>query len=288
MSTVCVLVAVYRNDDPALFRESLHSNTLGQGEMPDQLIVMVDGPVGDAIDRVIKDLQTQLDALCGPEFMTVIRLPENRGIAAALNIGISRCRCDLIARADADDISYPDRFRLQKAVLGERPDLGVVIAWSHDFNLDENRIVATNRCPQNTEEINALLQLRNPICHPSMMICADVFRLNGAYDETAPLLEDYELHLRWASKGVRYFCIQMPLVRFSISSALYVRRGGLRYARNECAFRLSAARRGLFKAGPRFYFVTLLYLLFRSVPAGVRRRLYGLVRSGANDLATQK
>jgi glycosyltransferase involved in cell wall biosynthesis len=288
MSTVCVLVAVYRNDDPALFRESLRSNVLGQSEMPDQLIVMVDGPVGDAINRVIEDAQTQLGAHCGAEFMTVVRLPENRGVAAAMNIGIPHCRCDLIARADADDISYPDRFHLQKAVLATRPEVDVVTAWQHDFSLDENRIVATNRCPESADQINAVLQFRNPVCQPSMMIRADVFRVYGAYDEKVPLLEDYELHLRWTSKGVRYFCIQMPLVRVSVSSALYVRRGGLKYARREFAFRLSAVRRGLLNGGPRFYLITLLYFLFRSVPASVRRRLYVLVRSGTKDGAPLK
>lgn len=287
MSTLSVLIAVYGKDDPELFRESLRSNVLGQSEMPDQLVVVVDGPVGDAINGVLEDACVAFNARCGPDFMTVLRLPENRGVAAAMNQGIRRCRCELIARADADDVSYPDRFRLQKAVLAEHPDVGVVTAWQHDFSLDEKKIVATNQCPEYSDPINALLQLRNPVCQPSMMIRAEVFRLHGAYDETVPLLEDYELHLRWTSEGVRYRCIQTPLVRVSVSSALYRRRGGLKYARREFAFRLNAARRGFFTGGPRFYLVTMLYVLFRSVPAGVRRRLYILVRARANEVAPQ-
>ncbi|CAN7542152.1 glycosyltransferase [Caballeronia sp. LjRoot34] len=283
MSTVSVLIAVYAKDDPELFRDSLRSNVLDQTDMPDQLVVVVDGPVGDAINNVLEDARIAFDACRGPDFMTVLRLPENRGVAAAMNRGIPSCRCELIARADADDISYPDRFRLQKAVLAEHPDVDVVTAWQHDFSLDEKKIVAVNQCPEYSEQINALLQLRNPVCQPSMMIRAKVFRLHGTYDETVPLLEDYELHLRWTSQGVRYRCIQEPLVRVSVSSALYQRRGGLAYARREFAFRMNAVKRGLLSGGPRFYFVATLYLLFRSVPAGVRRRLYVLVRARANE-----
>jgi glycosyltransferase involved in cell wall biosynthesis len=288
MSTVCVLIAVYGNDDPTLFRNALYSNVLGQDERPDQLIVTVDGPVGDAIDLVIDDARIEFSKHFQSDFMTVVRLPENRGVAAAINQGIPHCRCELIARADADDISYPDRFRLQKAVMAARPDVDVVTAWQHDFSLDENKIIATSQCPQDAEQINALLQLRNPVCQPSMMLRTRVFEAHGPYDETVPLLEDYELHLRWTSEGVRYFCIQAPLVRVSVSSALYERRGGFSYARREWAFRLNAARRGLFNGGARFYLVALLYLVFRSVPAGVRRRLYVLVRSGASDAVASK
>ena len=100
MSAVSVLIAVYANDDPELFRESLHSNVLGQTEMPDQLVVVVDGPVSDAIDNVLEEAHAAFDACRGADFMTVLRLPKNRGVAAAMNQGIPCCRCELIARAD--------------------------------------------------------------------------------------------------------------------------------------------------------------------------------------------
>jgi glycosyltransferase involved in cell wall biosynthesis len=279
MSTVSVLIAVYAKDDPTLFRESLWSNVLEQTELPDQLVVAVDGPVGEALERVLADARAAFSARFGPEFMTIVRLPQNRGLPSALNEGIAQCRGDFIARADADDLSYPERFRLQKKVLAESPAVDVVTAWQHDYDIDRGMIVATNTCPEHADEIAARLQLRNPVCHPSMMIRADVLRQHGAYSTSVLLLEDYELHLRWVSQGVRYRCLQLPLVRVCVSEALYVRRGGLKYARQEFRFRMRAARRGLFRGGPRFYFVTLLYLLFRTVPAGLRRRLYFLVRS---------
>lgn len=278
MNTLSVLMAVYAKDDPRLFRMSLWSNVLEQSELPDQLVVVVDGPVGQDINEVLEEARVAFSARLGADFMTVLRLPVNQGVAAAMNRAIPHCRGDLIARADADDMSYPDRFRLQKAALAEYPDTDVITAWQHDFSIDEKRIVSVNQCPELPDEIRAMLQLRNPVCQPSMMIRAGTFRRYGTYDETVPLLEDYELHLRWTSAGVRYRCLQIPLIRVSVSAALYQRRGGLAYARREFAFRMRAAQRGILKRGLRFYAVTGLYVVFRSVPASVRRRLYVLVR----------
>jgi glycosyltransferase involved in cell wall biosynthesis len=287
MSTLSVLIAVYAKDDPTLFRESLWSNVLEQTELPDQLVVAVDGPIGEALEHVLAEARAAFSAQLGKGFLTVVRLEQNRGLPSALNEGLAHCRGDFIARADADDLSYPERFRMQKAVLAASPEVDVVTAWQHDYDVDRGEIVATNTCPEHADEIAALLQLRNPVCHPSMMIRADVFRRRGAYSLSAPLLEDYELHLRWVSHGVRYRCLQLPLVRVCVSESLYVRRGGLKYAGRELRFRMEAARRGLFSGGPRFYLVTLLYVLFRTLPASLRQRLYFLVRSRGAEAVPQ-
>src|SRR5437868_8877864 len=51
---------------------------------------------------------------------------EGRGLVAALNLGLSHCRGDLIARMDADDVAHPDRLRLQAAQLEKDHSLGAV------------------------------------------------------------------------------------------------------------------------------------------------------------------
>jgi len=49
---------------------------------------------------------------------------EGRGLVAALNLGLSRCRGELIARMDADDRVHPDRLRLQAELLFHEPAVG--------------------------------------------------------------------------------------------------------------------------------------------------------------------
>ncbi|TCU37690.1 glycosyltransferase family 2 protein [Rhizobium azibense] len=50
---------------------------------------------------------------------------ENRGLVATLNEGIALARGDLIARMDADDISYPSRFSRQVALFTQQPQLAM-------------------------------------------------------------------------------------------------------------------------------------------------------------------
>ncbi|NNH29471.1 glycosyltransferase [Rhizobium sp. SEMIA 4085] len=50
---------------------------------------------------------------------------ENRGLVATLNEGIALARGDLIARMDADDISYPSRFSRQVALFAQQPELAM-------------------------------------------------------------------------------------------------------------------------------------------------------------------
>jgi glycosyltransferase involved in cell wall biosynthesis len=50
---------------------------------------------------------------------------ENRGLVATLNEGIALAKGDLIARMDADDVSYTSRFSRQVALFAQQPQLAM-------------------------------------------------------------------------------------------------------------------------------------------------------------------
>ncbi len=52
--------------------------------------------------------------------------PGRLGAANAYNYGVEQARGEYIARQDFDDRSYPDRLRLQVALLDARPKVGIV------------------------------------------------------------------------------------------------------------------------------------------------------------------
>ena len=61
--------------------------------------------------------------------VTIIRLPRNRGLASALNVGLAHIlplKYKYIGRMDADDVSYPHRFASQMAFLEEHPEYAMV------------------------------------------------------------------------------------------------------------------------------------------------------------------
>lgn len=70
---------------------------------------------------------------------------ENRGLIATLNEGIALAQGDLIARMDADDISYPTRFSRQVALFAEQPQLA--ISGTEVDRLLGNRVVCSRPNP---------------------------------------------------------------------------------------------------------------------------------------------
>ncbi|WP_331375830.1 glycosyltransferase family 2 protein [Sinorhizobium chiapasense] len=64
---------------------------------------------------------------------------ENRGLIATLNEGLALARGELVARMDADDISYSSRFSRQVAVFSQRP--GLALCGTGIDTLIGNRII---------------------------------------------------------------------------------------------------------------------------------------------------
>ena len=66
-----VSMCVYGKDDPKHFKTAVES-ILNQTVKPSEVVLVVDGPVPDELDNVIKDFEKQ-------ESFKVIRFAENQG-----------------------------------------------------------------------------------------------------------------------------------------------------------------------------------------------------------------
>ena len=55
------------------------------------------------------------------------------GLGKALEIGITECQYDLIARMDSDDICHPERFEKQINFMIDNPDVKVLGSWIAEF-----------------------------------------------------------------------------------------------------------------------------------------------------------
>src|SRR5262249_47417024 len=119
MSTplVSVVMSVY-NGAACVGRAG--DSILGQTFRDFELIAINDGSTKD-------DTAAVLDALArstGDERLRVVNLDKNRGLAGALNHGISLARGRYIARQDQDDISHPQRLEAQVRYLDEHASCG--------------------------------------------------------------------------------------------------------------------------------------------------------------------
>src|SRR5579883_383007 len=270
---ISVLMATYAGEKALRLRAALES-IYDQTYLPEEIVLVVDGPVADDQEKVIEEFSGK-SAL--PE-LKVLRLKEGKGLAGALNYGMAHCSCNIIARMDSDDISREDRFEKQYRFLEQHPEVDVVASWQAEFeNDDTERTIKIKETPAEHDAIVCKLRWRNVISHPTIMLRkAALLKVNG-YDETVGLLEDYDLHMRLIAAGSHYAAIQEPLVNVRISRSQRARRGGVRYMFREGIFRYRCYRRGSYSFGI-FLLTFTTNAIFRLMPPFLKAAMYRLVR----------
>ena len=145
-----------------------------------------------------------------------IRNETNLGVALSLNRGLDEARGEYIARMDADDISLPDRFAKQIAIMDGDRDIAVcgcdIIEFTDDGH--EERKFFEYDC----DKIKIGLLFNSALAHPTVMIRKAVLDDNRLrYDPEYEKAEDFELWTRIAAK-YKLFVISEPLLRYRIHS----------------------------------------------------------------------
>jgi glycosyltransferase involved in cell wall biosynthesis len=203
---VAVLVAAHNAEKT--IRDAVESVLCGS--MPCRVFVVDDG------SRV--PVASMLGTYGGR--VEIIRLDDNRGPAAARNVGLTRILAqdfDYIAIQDADDISYADRLATQAACLGTDASLGAVGSWTKHFDEHSGAATLYRKRPTDAAAIRNMMFFNIGLSHASTMFRADALRAVGVYDEAYPAAEDYELLRRVAT---RYELGNVPefLLAYRVSS----------------------------------------------------------------------
>ncbi|EPE94254.1 glycosyltransferase family 2 protein [Rhizobium grahamii] len=123
---------------------------------------------------------------------------ENRGLIATLNEGVALAKGDLIARMDADDISYPSRFTRQVALFAQQPQLA--ISGTGIDQLLGNRVVRGRPNPiYQTGDWHILSMFFTIFLHSTVMYNRNVIPGDMlAYDAGYVHAEDFDLFGRIA------------------------------------------------------------------------------------------
>jgi glycosyltransferase involved in cell wall biosynthesis len=256
---------VYRADTPERVRRAAESSTVEQQRRPAELVLVRDGPVPAPLEAELERLSREL-----PVPVVRVDLERNAGLTAALTAGLARCRYDVVARMDADDVSYPRRFAVQLPLIEAGADL--VGASMHEIGDDETRPLAVRHAPVGRDEILAVSRRRNPLSHPSVVFRRRAVEAAGGYVDV-PLGEDYWLWVRMLRAGADVRNVADPLVGYRVSTGAYERRGGLRMFRAD--LRLQRLMRGIGHIGFLQWAVNVLLRAgYRFVPTGLRERTY--------------
>lgn len=261
MEKFSVLISVYIADRADWLKESIDS-VLRQTAKPDEVIIVCDGPVKPELEVLFTEYGDRIK---------VYRFKENRGLGSSLNDGLEKCRNDLVARMDSDDISDPKRFEKLLSVFASG-DFDLVGSFIDEFSGSTKNIISTREVPLTQEEILRFAKKRNPFNHPSVMFRKSSVISAGGYEDF-PLFEDYWLWVRMLQKGA--YCANIPEVLLHMRSGdeLYRRRGGASYAGKLWRFRKALYRSGFTSFG-EFLSSALLHAAVSLMPNALREAIY--------------
>ena len=218
-----VLMSVYVKEKPEYLRTAMES-IWNQSVKTDDFVLVCDGPLTADLDAVIEQAEKE-----HPE-LTVVRLEKNLGLGKALNHGIKRCKNELVARMDSDDISRTDRCERQLEIFRRYPEISICSGTVEEFSESTDLVESCRVVPEKQNEIMAFAKKRNPFNHPCVMYKKTAVEDAGGYQDFF-LLEDYYLWIRMLQKGFTGYNIQQPLLWMRAGSEMYKRRAGWKYAR---------------------------------------------------------
>lgn len=126
---------------------------------------------------------------------------ENRGLVKTLNEGLTLAKAPLIARMDADDVAYPNRFAVQKDFLDKNPDC-VCVGGKFGLIDEKGRFLISLDPKFGHDQIElSALQGDTPICHPTALIRKVSLEAVGNYHEDDYPAEDLALFLNLCELG---------------------------------------------------------------------------------------
>lgn len=265
-----VVMCVYINDKLAYIKQAVNS-LLEQTFKPTEIIIVVDGFVENDIKTYLEELGNGL-----PEVHIVFK-KENEGLAAALNTGIRAAKYNIIARMDADDICYLDRFENQIPFF-VKSDADVLGGQMSEFINDKENVVSERKVPLLHHDISKRMKYLNPFSHPTTIFKKEVFeKLNGYNTNMFP--EDYDFFVRAYLSGFKLANVKENVVYFRLEGAegtMFDRRRGFNFMKNEYRLYKNFKKLGFYSLSD-FLFYSIIKLPVRLLPTGAFKYIYNLV-----------
>jgi glycosyltransferase involved in cell wall biosynthesis len=146
---------------------------------------------------IVNDGSTdQTERICRNYANIKIISQNNQGVANAINNGIFAASGKYIARLDADDISYPNRFEKQVNYLELNPNIDLIGSGATVIDTN-NRKWGLQKMPETDAEIRWIGLFKSPFIHPSVMFRRKIIENKSVlYDPSCVPSEDYDFWIR--------------------------------------------------------------------------------------------
>lgn len=239
------------------------NSIIKQTVIPNEIVLVVDGPVPDAINDVIKEFKNSF------QNFKVIRLPKNKGHAIARQTGMEATSNELVALMDSDDIAVSNRFEKQLRCFVERPELDVLGGQIIEFIDSIEKIAGIRNVPLKDDDIKEYLKKRCPFNQMAVMMKKTSMLDAGGYSHWH-YEEDYYLWLRMYEKGYTFRNLPDNLVYVRVGSEMYKRRGGIKYFKSEANLQKYLHQKKIITFPMYLYNVTIRFIVQVLLPNKLR------------------
>lgn len=202
-STVSVVMSVYNAE---LYLEDAIESILSQTYKDFEFVIINDGSTDKSLE-IIEKYKKQDQRI-------VLISRENKGLVVSLNEGIDLSKGEFIARMDADDISFPERFEKQIKFMDNH---ALDICGGHFLLIDDKaKVNGLNVIPISHEMCTLSLLFKVPFAHPSVMIRKSFLDNNSLkYGQSKyQIAEDLDLWVRMHKCGAKFGNVNNVILKY--------------------------------------------------------------------------
>lgn len=263
---ISVLFSVYKNEKPLFLKQAVESMVY-QTRIPDEIVIVEDGPLTDELYSALDDLQDRF-----PDLIQRYPLAENQGLGLALKFGVEKCRFSLIARMDTDDISVENRLELQEKAFMEDSGLDIIGGHISEFMTNPDVSTSYRHVPLEHEEIVKFQRMRSAFNHVTVMFKKEAVLKAGNY-EHGLYMEDDLLWLNMLQVGCKTRNLDRVLCQVRVGEGMFERRGGISYLRFYVKSRKLMYERRQIRLFD-LYWSILVQFIVALLPNNLRKRIF--------------
>ena len=273
---ISVLISVYKSENPEYLDRALKSVWDDQILKPDEIILIKDGPLNSELNQIIDKWHLKLK-----NQIVILNNEENLGLTVSLNKGIKESKGKYIARMDSDDISTPQRFKLQYSFLETHPEIALIGGGIQEID-EHGKWGAERKYPLTNEKIIEYIPKANPIAHPTAFIRNSVFSDGFYYDERYRKNQDLKLWFDLIKAGYILGNIKDTVLFFRRTSDTYRKRASKISLKSELKIYFSGIK-SIYGIFTWRYIFPLMRLFIKLLPPNFHNYIYKNLFKKKND-----
>lgn len=204
---ISVIMSTY--NEPEIFVRNAIESILKQSYKTFEFIIVLDNPKNYELKNIVSYFK---------KYDSRVRIIENKtniGLAMSLNKALKRTQGKYIARMDADDISFVDRFEKQLYYLEEK-QLDLIGSDILEINQDDDIFYKISHRPIGCRALRQCLKYESCLAHPTWFAKKEVFTKLKGY-RNIETVEDYDFLIRACVSGFKLGNIPDVCLKYRIN-----------------------------------------------------------------------